>query len=78
VIDGVFSTVGSSNMDWRSFVSNREVNVIVLGDDFGQELEALFRRDVAVSRAVDPDTWRRRSLRDRLLETLGRAAERLL
>ena len=35
VIDGVFSTVGSSNMDWRSFVANNEINVIVLGDDFG-------------------------------------------
>ena len=34
VIDGVFSTVGSSNLDWLSFVANNELNVIVLGDDF--------------------------------------------
>jgi cardiolipin synthase A/B len=46
VIDGVFSTVGSSNLDWRSIVGNNEIDVIVLGDDFGQELEALFRQDV--------------------------------
>lgn len=78
VIDGVFSTVGSSNMDWRSFVSNREVNVIVLGDDFGQELEALFRRDVAASRPVDAAQWRRRGMRARVMEQIGRAAERLL
>lgn len=78
VIDGVFSTVGSSNMDWRSFVSNREVNVIVLGDDFGQELEALFRRDLAVSRRIDAEQWGRRGLRDRLMEQIARAAERLL
>lgn len=78
VIDGVFSTVGSSNMDWRSFVSNREVNVIVLGDDFGQELEALFRRDVAVSRPIDPGAWRHRGMRARVMEQIGRAAERLL
>ena len=78
VIDGVFSTVGSSNMDWRSFVANRELNVIVIGDDFGQELEALFRRDVAASRPVDPAQWRRRGMRARVMEQIGRAAERLL
>lgn len=78
VIDGVFSTVGSSNMDWRSFVSNRELNVIVLGDDFGQELEALFRRDLAVSRPIDAAEWRRRGVRPRVMEQIGRVAERLL
>jgi cardiolipin synthase len=78
VIDGVFSTVGSSNMDWRSLVTNREVNVIVLGDDFGQELEALFRRDLAGSRRIDAGEWQRRGVRARVMEQIARAAERLL
>ena len=78
VIDGVFSTVGSSNMDWRSFVDNNEINVIVLGDDFGAELEALFKRDLAVSRPIELESWRRRALGDRVLEGLGRLVERLL
>ena len=42
VIDGVWSTVGSSNMDWRSFLHNHELNVVVLGWDFGRQMEALF------------------------------------
>ena len=37
VIDGVFSTVGSSNLDWRSFTANNEINAVILGDDFGRE-----------------------------------------
>jgi cardiolipin synthase len=78
VIDGVFSTVGSSNMDWRSFVTNNEINVIVLGEDFGSELEAQFARDLAGARAIRPSEWSGRGLWPRVMETVGRMAERVL
>ena len=78
VIDGVFSTVGSSNMDWRSWVANNEINAIVLGSDFGKELEAVFQRDVDESRAIDLTLWRQRGLSSRVMEQIGRLAERLL
>jgi cardiolipin synthase len=78
VIDGVLSTVGSSNMDWRSWVANNEINVIVLGNDFGKELEAVFQRDVEQSRAISIDAWRQRSLSSRVMEQIGRIAERWL
>lgn len=78
VIDGVLSTVGSSNMDWRSFVANNEVNAIVVGRDFGQQLESLFQRDLANSRPIELDAWRQRGLDDRVMEQVGRLAERLL
>lgn len=78
VIDGVFSTVGSSNLDWRSLVSNSELNAIVLGEDFGAQLEALFIKDRAASVAVEPDQWRQRGLKQRALELVGRAAQRWL
>jgi cardiolipin synthase len=78
VIDGVVSTVGSSNMDWRSFVSNNEINAIVLGRDFGAQLEAVFERDLANSRPIGLDAWRQRDLSDRFMEQMGRLAERLL
>lgn len=78
VIDGVFSSVGSSNLDWRSIVGNNEIDVIVLGDDFGQELERLFSRDVASSTRIDPEQWRGRGVVQRLLEGFGRMVEPLL
>lgn len=37
VIDGVWSSVGSTNLDWRSFLHNDEVNVVVLGTEFGKK-----------------------------------------
>jgi cardiolipin synthase len=77
VIDGVWSTVGSSNMDWRSWVDNSEANVVVLGDDFAQVLEAQFERDLAASRPIGPDEWAQRGVKARLLELVGRLAERL-
>lgn len=76
VIDGVFSTVGSSNLDWLSFVANNELNVIVLGEDFGTEMNALFERDRAESHEVTLEAWRQRPLHQRLFEGLGRLVER--
>ena len=78
VIDGVFSTVGSSNMDWRSFADNSELNAVVLGADFGAEMETMFARDRAASPRVEAKAFADRPWRDRLMEQLGRAAERWL
>ena len=78
VIDGVFSTVGSSNLDWRSFVANSELNVVVLGEDFGAEMAALFERDRAASKPVTPQAWSERGVKQRAMEKLGRLAERWL
>ena len=78
VIDGVFSTVGSSNLDWRSFVDNSELNVVVLGEDFGAEMAALFERDRAASQAVTLQAWSQRGVKQRFMEQLGRLAERWL
>ena len=78
VIDGVFSTVGSSNLDWRSFVGNNEVNAIVLGEDFGAEMEAMFRRDLSVSTPITLQSWKDRPMHRRLKEWLARVFERWL
>ncbi|RZL40676.1 MAG: cardiolipin synthase B [Rubrivivax sp.] len=78
VIDGVFSSVGSSNLDWRSIVGNNEIDVIVLGDDFGEQMQALFARDISVSGRIEAEQWARRGLGQRLLEGFARVVEPLL
>jgi len=75
VIDGVFSTVGSSNMDWRSFVGNNEINAVMIGDDFGQEMEAMFRRDLAASAPVTLAQWQARPWLQRAKEQAARLLE---
>jgi cardiolipin synthase len=75
VIDGVWSTVGSSNMDWRSFLHNDEVNAVVLGTNFAREMEAMFERDLANSVRIDAEQWADRPLSDRLKEWAARIWE---
>ena len=78
VIDGVWSTIGSSNLDWRSFTLNYEVNAVILGRATGQRMQALFERDVEQSRQVTPEEWNKRGISPRFMEFLGRLAERWL
>ena len=67
VIDGVVSTVGSSNMDWRSLVQNSEVNAMVYGEAFGDAMTRMFRADVAASAAITLAAWRDASVDTRTL-----------
>ncbi|WP_415757017.1 cardiolipin synthase [Pseudomonas sp. LT1P18] len=75
VIDGVWSTVGSTNLDWRSFVHNDEVNVVVLGTEFGKKMQAAFMADLAKSNEIKLEKWQRRSLVLRAKEQMGRLWE---
>jgi cardiolipin synthase len=75
LIDGVWSTIGSTNLDWRSFLHNQEVNAVILGAEFGQRMRASFERDVAASRPITLQAWRQRPLGDRLKEAFGRLWE---
>lgn len=68
VIDGVWSTVGSTNLDLRSFLHNDEVNANFIGTDFAARMEAMFKRDLAESQAIDLETWRKRPIAQRLRE----------
>jgi len=74
-IDGVWSTIGSTNLDWRSFVHNDEINAAILGRDFSRQMEAMFAKDLAESDAIDLERWERRSLLLRLKEGVARLAE---
>jgi len=72
LIDGVWSTVGSTNLDWRSFLHNQEINAVVLGTEFGDRMRAVFERDVAQSEQITLERWRHRSIDLRVKETFSR------
>ena len=72
VIDGVWSTVGSTNMDLWSFLRNDEVNAIILGRDFADKLEAMFRSDLEESTQLLLEQWEKRPLSARLKEWFAR------
>jgi cardiolipin synthase len=72
VIDGIWSTVGSTNMDLWSFLRNDEANVIVLSRDFANEMESMFEKDLENSNQVHLDQWKKRPFRNRMKEWLTR------
>ena len=75
VIDGVWSTVGSSNLDYRSFIHNDEVNAVIVGEDFAREMEDLFRQDLAQADAISLARWQDRPFTNRVKETLSRVLQ---
>lgn len=68
VIDGVWSTVGSTNMDFWSFLSDDEVNAVILSREFAAEMEEMFARDLAESDQIQWEEWKERPLADRIRE----------
>ena len=75
LIDGVWATVGSTNLDWRSFLHNHELNAVVLGSAFGKQVQAMFARDLAMSDEITLEKWRKRGLNLRLKEWFGQVWE---
>ena len=71
VIDGVWATIGSTNLDNRSFAVNDELNLIVYNRRVAQRLERVFAEDVAVSKPVTYDDWRKRGLAAKVLEVMA-------
>jgi cardiolipin synthase A/B len=78
VIDSQWSSSGSTNLDWRSFVHNYEADLVVYHAGFAQEMERRFRSDVSASREIDPRQWRDRDFPQKLREWLARQWEYLL
>ena len=75
LIDGVWATVGSTNLDWRSFLHNHELNAVVLGSEFGKQVQAMFAKDLAASDAITLEQWQNRALHLRLKEWFARVWE---
>jgi cardiolipin synthase len=78
VIDGVWSTVGSTNLDWRSFLDNDEVNAVIIGKEFAQQMQTMFARDLDASVPIVLEHWERRPLLFRMKEWMARLWGRLL
>jgi cardiolipin synthase len=71
VIDGMWSTVGSANLDMRSFLHNHELNVVVYDEAIGQAMEAAFAEDQLAATEMTLQQWQQRPLLDRLKQWLA-------
>lgn len=70
VVDGRWASVGSANIDPRSFTWNHEANLNVFDTGFAAGLEAAFERDLLRSKQVLLEEWKERPWTERFLESL--------
>jgi cardiolipin synthase len=75
VIDGTWATVGSANIDRRSFLHNYELNVVVIDPAFGRDMESAFNEDLRDSKEVTLEQWKKRPWSKRIREWAARLAE---
>lgn len=68
VADECWVSVGSTNFDNRSFRLNDEANLNVLNREFAQSQIEIFRRDKERARRITLEEWRKRPLREKILE----------
>jgi len=71
LVDDLWSVVGSTNIDPRSFQLNDEVNLAMPDTGLAARLEADFREDLAHAKPVDYEEWRKRGVAERIHEFLG-------
>ncbi|HUP65654.1 MAG TPA: cardiolipin synthase [Thermoanaerobaculia bacterium] len=71
VIDGIWTTIGSSNFDERSFRLNDEVNVGIYDEGVSTKMDELFRADLEASAEIKLGKWQKRSWLNRTRERIA-------
>jgi cardiolipin synthase A/B len=68
IVDDLFTTVGSTNFDSRSFSVNDEANLNVYDREFALQQARIFERDLARSRRITLEEWEQRPWKEKLWE----------
>lgn len=78
VVDGMWSAIGSMNLDNRSLAFNNESNLVVLDPTFGAEMDSTFLADLRHAKEMKLDEFSRRSWWEKALEAVAASMQRLL
>ena len=70
VADDKIATVGSSNIDFRSFTQSSEVNAFVYDTTFAQQMRQIFEQDMQHCNHIPQDWWQQRSFKEQLLQVI--------
>ena len=69
-IDGIWSTIGTANIDRLSLAGNYEINVEFYDEELGQQMEQIFLKDATNCRELKLEEWQQRSLLAKFSETV--------
>lgn len=77
-VDGVWSMVGSSNLDWWSIARNDEISATILSVHFAREMDTMYAGDLDDADSIDREQWKSRSLFERIEEGFARIMQPML
>lgn len=78
IVDGVLSSVGTANMDIRSFDQNFEISALIYDEAISKELQEYYLTDLSNSSHITLDTWENRPRWDSMRESVARIFSPLL
>ncbi|MDE5838567.1 MAG: cardiolipin synthase, partial [Paramuribaculum sp.] len=78
VIDDDFSSIGSANMDFRSFEHNFEANMFIYSREVNKKMQSLFAEDMRSSKGIKISDWRKRPRKQKILESILRLLSPIL
>jgi cardiolipin synthase len=78
IVDDVFSTIGTTNLDFRSIETNFEVNAFIYNEDFTSKLVRIFKKDIQNSREIKLKEWSQRRWHFKLKESLAHTVSPML
>jgi len=78
VVDDVFTTIGSCNLDNRSFNINFEINALIYDSEESKVLKNQFIKDIYDSELIDFESWKNRPRIQKLKESFSRLLSPLL
>ena len=78
VVDDLIASIGSANMDFRSFEQNFEVTSFVYDEEIALELKGIFMEDLENSSRILLEEWMRRSVKEKAKESFARLFSPLL
>lgn len=78
IIDDEFTSVGSTNFDFRSFECNFESNIFIYSKEVNAQMSDIFNKDLGHSTRIIPFEWRNRPYRQKAVESLVRLLSPIL
>ncbi|RYL99228.1 cardiolipin synthase [Sporolactobacillus sp. THM7-7] len=78
IVDDRLATVGTSNMDFRSFRLNFEVNAFIYHEGTAKKLAETFKKDMRLSKELTLDSYKKRSVLIRFKESISRLLSPIL
>lgn len=78
LVDDDFSTLGSTNFDYRSFEHNFEENIVMYSPEVSRRLSEMFREDLSRCTTTSLSKWSRRPAKDKMIQSLSRLLSPIL